>query len=141
MSSAWLKRINEDLSHPFHAVWLPAKDQGVSQVESERMILPGFISELFRTAVRSGFARFRRSEELGGRGRAREGVPRPPCPAKSSLLVPVEGGEPHPHRMSELLIRPSWLPDGRAVVEAVPDTSVVEVEHGSSIVLPHHRIP
>jgi len=82
MSSAWFKRMNEDLSYPFHAVWLPAKDQGVSQVESERMILPGSISELFRTAVRSGFARFRRSEELGGRGRAREGVPRPPLPCQ-----------------------------------------------------------
>jgi hypothetical protein len=35
MSSAWFKRINEDLSHPFHPVWLPSKDQGVSQVESE----------------------------------------------------------------------------------------------------------
>ena len=76
------------------------------------MNYPGSVSKLFRTAVRSGFARFRRSEELGGRGRAREGVPRPPCPPKFFLLVPVEGGKPHPPRMPELLIRPSWLPDG-----------------------------
>lgn len=51
----------------FPVIWLPSKNLLHLSQSRERMISSGSISELFRTAVRSGSARFHRSEELGGR--------------------------------------------------------------------------